>query len=90
MTDLTHEQMTQAADEVFKEIAPILEQFPMGVALELGAGILRAVMEILRDNGEYDNALYVVTALQSELDNARQAIVNAKEEAQRQPADAPA
>ena len=72
MTDLTDEQMNQAAHKIMGEISPILSQFPMGVALMVGAHLVEAVVLCLIHEGKTEDALSVIDKLEWDLGSLRE------------------
>lgn len=67
MTDLTPEQIEQAAADVCNEIAPILDKFPMGVAMAVGMQVIGACLRILVNTGNQEGALSVADYMMNEL-----------------------
>jgi hypothetical protein len=84
MTDdqlpLSPEQMNTAAQEIVNEMSPILNQFPMGVGLEVGATLVSAVILMLIDQGKQQDALDVISHLETQLDGLRSGIQHGQEE----------
>jgi hypothetical protein len=67
MTDLTPEQIEQAAAEVCDELAPILDKFPVAVALAVGIHTVDVALRILVDSGEKEGAAYTVDYMLTQL-----------------------
>jgi hypothetical protein len=67
MNDLTPEQIEQAAAEVCDELAPILDKFPVAVALAVGIHTVDVALRILVGNGQKESAAYTVDYMLTQL-----------------------
>jgi hypothetical protein len=67
MNDLTPEQIEQAAAEVCDELAPILDKFPVAVALAVGIHTVDVALRILVGNGQKESAAYTVDYMLAQL-----------------------
>jgi hypothetical protein len=76
---LSPEQINTAAQEIVNEMSPILNQFPMGVGLEVGATLVSAVILMLIDQGKQQDALDVISHLETQLDGLRSGIQHGQE-----------
>jgi hypothetical protein len=74
MNDLTQDQISQAAIEIIEEISPVLNQFPLGVGLEVGARLVEQAIGGLCTIRAHEDALGVVSALEEKLIMMREAI----------------
>jgi hypothetical protein len=67
MNDLTSEQIEQAAEDVFNEMVPILNKFPVAVAMAVGIHIVDVALRISVDNGDKEGAAYTVDYMLTQL-----------------------
>jgi hypothetical protein len=74
VNELSQDQISQAAIEIIEEIAPVLNQFPLGVGLEVGARLVEQAIGGLCTIRAHEDALGVVSALEEKLIMMREAI----------------
>jgi hypothetical protein len=77
---LSPQQMNEAAQEIVNEMSPVLNQFPLGVGLEVGATLVSTVILLLISQGQREDALQVISHLETQLDGLRSGIQYGQEE----------